>query len=520
VERIRPILVAALPALIAAGIGVQQAAAATVNDARFGEIALVSGLVAPTAVAVAADGRLFVAEKAGKVMTAMPGARPTQLLDISDHVNNFSDRGLLGIGLDRDFARNGYLYLLYANDPNPRRPDTSDAVTSLLTRVTVRGGPRGPTALGRDPRERVILGAAGRFGTCPPPANTLDCMPAGGQSHSGDTVRVDPRDGTLWVSNGDGAGDSQPDPLALHAADPRSYSGKILHIDRNGRGLPGHPFCPQDTQLSDVCTKVYAAGFRNPFRMTLDPVDGSLYAGDVGWFAYEEVDRVLPGGDYGWPCYEGALPDGSVVHTVGYSALAACQPLYQAESDPFHPITQQPLLAYGHDRSSAVVAGPRYRGRVFPSAYRGDLFYGDFDRAWIRYVSFDSAGRVSGAPRTFARSWYGVDLQQAPDGNLIYVDLPEGAVKEIVYAPRRRAPRARPTASPSSGGAPLTVDFDAHAVEPGGAPVFCFWDFADGSKASGCAPRHTFRRAGDYSVFLRVSDGFKSRDRKLEVRVG
>ena len=42
-----------------------------------------------------------------------------------------------------------------------------------------------------------------------------------------------------------------------------------MHVDRNGNGLPGHPFCPADTNLTHVCTKVYAKGLRNPFRFTL-----------------------------------------------------------------------------------------------------------------------------------------------------------------------------------------------------------------------------------------------------------
>jgi glucose/arabinose dehydrogenase len=507
-------------AVLTAAIGACQATAATFNDPRFGETTLVSGLSAPTSVAVAPDGRLFVAEKGGKVLTAMPGRRPRLLLDISQHVNTYNDRGLLGIALDRDVARNGYLYLLYSYEADPRAQGSNHAVTSVLTRVRVRNGRRGPRPLGRNPGEHALLGGSGRYDLCGQPANTLDCLPAGADTHTGDTVRVDPRDGTLWVSNGDGAGESAPDPLAFYAADDQSYAGKILHIDRNGRGLPVHPFCPHDHVLTDVCTKVYATGFRNPFRFTLDPASGSLYAGDVGWFTYEELDRVVAGGDYGWPCYEGALPDGAAFHTPGYRALAPCEQLYQGERDPFHPIPSQPLLAYFHTSGSAVVAGPRYRGSIFPRAYRGALFYGDFDQAWIRWVQLDDAGRVAGAIRPFASGWYGVDLQQTPDGGLRYVDLPDGAVKEIVFAPRHPAPRAHPTASPASGRAPLTVAFNAHAGEPGGAKVFCFWELGDGGKASGCAPRHTFRRPGRYLVSVHVADGIKGRDRRVSVIVG
>jgi len=260
----------------------EAASGVALTDPRFGEIALVQGLTAPTAVAVGPGGRLFVAEKAGKVLSALPGHHPRVLLDISHHVNTYDERGLLGIALDRDFSHNGHLYLLYSYDAPGSGHDGSYAVTSRLTRVTVSDPATDPITLGRDPPEKVLLGAEGRLGPCPAPANDVDCLPAEGQTHSGDTVRVDPRDGTLWVSNGDGAGDSTVDQLAFRALDETSYAGKILHVDVDGRGLPGHPFCPHDTNLQHVCTKVYASGFRNPFRFSIDASTGRLIRGRRG----------------------------------------------------------------------------------------------------------------------------------------------------------------------------------------------------------------------------------------------
>jgi glucose/arabinose dehydrogenase len=82
-------------------------AAATTRPSGFGEVDLSSGgLNSPTAVAFAPDGRQFVTEKSGRVrvVTASGAVLATPLLDIRAKVNSYSDRGLLGIATDKDFA--------------------------------------------------------------------------------------------------------------------------------------------------------------------------------------------------------------------------------------------------------------------------------------------------------------------------------------------------------------------------------------------------------------------------------
>ena len=69
-------------------------------------------------------------------------------------------------------------------------------------------------------------------------------------------------------------------------------AGKLFHIDRNGRGLPGHPFCPADNDLTHNCTKMWGKGLRQPFRFTMRP-NGGLVLGDVGWREREEINLDL-----------------------------------------------------------------------------------------------------------------------------------------------------------------------------------------------------------------------------------
>lgn len=221
------------------------------------------------------------------------------LLDISARVNSYSDRGLLGIATDKDFASNGYLYLLYVYELDPLVPDSSGPMVSRLTRVTVN--PDNTLENPSDP-ETVILGKD-VSGPCPEPDNTRDCIPADYKWHVIGTVRSDPEDGTLWVGTGDTHA-PLVDARSYRPYDESTFAGKIIHVERNGQGLSDHPFCSADTNLSHTCTKLYAKGFRNPFRFSVRSGKGPV-VGDVGSEHREELDLLKPGRNYGWPCYGG-----------------------------------------------------------------------------------------------------------------------------------------------------------------------------------------------------------------------
>ena len=68
----------------------------------FQETTAFSGLDAPTAVRFAPDGRVFVAEKRGaiKVFDSLGDTTPTVFADLRHKVNDYWDRGLLGLALD------------------------------------------------------------------------------------------------------------------------------------------------------------------------------------------------------------------------------------------------------------------------------------------------------------------------------------------------------------------------------------------------------------------------------------
>ena len=482
---------------------------ATLRDSRFGQRTLVDGLDRPTAVAFGPRRHLFVAEQGGRVFVARPGRRPRLLLDISDHVNSANERGLLGIALDRRFRRNGRLYLLYTTDSGVPGPDAEGPQRARLTRVVVHR-PLEPRRLGRDPHERVLLGRLHGTGPCPQAANATDCIPSDATSHTIGTVRVDPRDGTLWVSEGDGAPEQFANALAFRANDPVSLAGKVLHVGTDGRGLPGHPFCPGDGDLAHVCTKLYASGLRNPFRFGLSPRGEPLYAGAVGWYRFEALDAIRPGRDYGWPCYEGAA-GGAVQREPDYAPSRACQARYSNGPSP-----PRPLVSYPHPVYQAIVGGPRIEGHSFPRRYRGRVFFGDYGRGRLWSLPMRDAFHTHGRQIPFADGWTGVDIQEARRG-VVYVDIASGSVEEIVYAPDHRPPSARPSVDPGDGRVPFIASFHAHAREAHGRRVFCYWSFGDGGTASHCNARHRYTTPGHWPAGLRVTDGFKAVNRRVRV---
>src|SRR5207302_2591273 len=103
-------------------------AEAATFPAGFKSVALATGLTRPTAVAWTPNGRLLIAEQDGRLLESDGTGPPQLLLDISDHVNSYLDRGLLGLAVDPDFAANHYLYLLYTLEDdaaNPQGPKVS-----------------------------------------------------------------------------------------------------------------------------------------------------------------------------------------------------------------------------------------------------------------------------------------------------------------------------------------------------------------------------------------------------------
>jgi PKD repeat protein len=80
------------------------------------------------------------------------------------------------------------------------------------------------------------------------------------------------------------------------------------------------------------------------------------------------------------------------------------------------------------------------------------------------------------------------------------------AITAIASA-NNQPPVAVASASPTSGTAPLTVNFTgANSSDPDGSIISYAWNFGDGASATTANPPHTYNTAGNYTATLTVTD--------------
>ena len=377
---------------------VTPAARAGTPPAAFSDSLVASGLSSPTAIAFLPDGRMLVTEKGGALKLVSAGTVTTL---VSIPVCTASEMGLLGVAVDPSFSgSNGFIYLYRSFGPDC---STSTGRFNQVVRVTMTNGTVDISSLS------VLLTG----------------IRTDGGNHDGGGLRIGP-DGKLWASVGDsGIGDfgNPGDSTNPYAQDLGSLNGKILRLELSGAPAAGNPFIGTPGARGEI----YAYGFRNPFRIGIDPLTGRPWVGDVGQSTLEELDIGQPGGDYSWPYCEGSLPAGCM-----------------------HAGDVAPIYEYGRSVGTTIIAGAF--APVSFGSLGGQYVFADFGVSTIWSATPTPAHDDIGPPVNFVTAAQGpVDIVFGPDGSMYYAALNAGTVRNVTpnYARPKGATPVRASLVPA-----------------------------------------------------------------------
>jgi len=308
----------------------------TINSAK-----VTDGIKAPTAMAFPAANKAWVTEQTGAIRLIKDGKlTDIAVLDVKDKLikvnSGYEERGLLNVTLHPKFATNGKFYIFYSrpykNEPGKPRFNHTDVVAEYKML---------PNSDQADPNsERIIL--------------TQD-KPDG--NHNGGGI-VFGADGYLYVTFGDGGGQHDQHGPIGNGQNLNTWLGKVLRINIDVDSTYSVPKDNPFVGKSNVKPEIWAYGFRNPYRISVDRASKQLFIGEVGQDKWEEVDLLQKGANYGW-----RMVEGNHCHN----------PENGCDFTGFVP----PITEYAHSEGVSVIGGYVYNGKQIPSI-KGKYIFGDW----------------------------------------------------------------------------------------------------------------------------------------------
>ncbi|MFF1588055.1 PQQ-dependent sugar dehydrogenase [Streptomyces sp. NPDC058286] len=538
-------------------IGAPHAGAAPAPDAAvaaaedFQQVTLAKGaeeVGEPMSLAVLPDRKVLHTSRDGVLrLTDENGTtKVAGKLDVYSH----DEEGLQGVGVDPKFSDNHFIYLYYApplDTPAGDAPNDGTAADfkpfdghNQLSRFVLNADGTLDNA-----SEKKILGIPTSRGIC---------------CHVGGDIDFD-KDGNLYLSTGDDSNpfssdgytpiDEQPTRNPAYdarrsAGNSNDLRGKVLRIKVNDDAtysIPdGNLFAPGTAKTRP---EIYAMGFRNPFRISVDKPTGIVYVGDYGPDAgtadpkrgpagQVEFNRITKAGNFGWPyctgdndayidydfatktsgaAFDCAAPKNTSPHNTGIVDLPPAQPAWI-------PYDGGSVPEFGTG-SESPMGGPVYRYDAantspvkFPEAYDGDFFAGEFGRQWIKRIEQDGDGKVTSI-NPFP--WTGtqvMDMAFGPDGALYVLDYglswfggdENSGLYRIENATDGHSPVVDAKVDKTSGQAPLKARFSSTATDADSDALTYSWNFGDGTTGTGAAPSHTYKKNGTYTATVTAKD--------------
>ncbi|WP_231648600.1 ThuA domain-containing protein [Saccharothrix sp. NRRL B-16348] len=524
--------------------GVESAGAKVAADcgptvwSSFEKTELDGNTVGPAALDVAPDGRVFYAEYGGKVKVYKPDTRAT-VTAATLSVYTGGEDGLTGIALDPGFATTKWVYLMYS--------PTGTEQVARVSRFTVNGDALDPAS------EKVVL--------------TVPSSRQAEPEHTGGYLAFGPN-GNLYIGTGDDVNpfasdgyapiDERADRARYDAqgtsANTNDLRGKILRIHPEPDGTytvpPGNLFAPGTARTRP---EIYVMGFRNPFRFGVHPTTGAIYAADYGPDAGSDNASRGPGGivewnlitspgNYGWPyCIGNNTPfnDHDFANSTSGAKFDCAKPTNNSPNNTgltSLPAARAADVWYGNsvsegnkfpemgDGGEAPMAFPIYRYDAnnpsetkFPAYFDQTPFFGEWARSTMFEFRLDSSGKLLKINRFLSNVGFKspMDAKFGPDGSLYLLewgggfgrDNTDSGLYRIDYRSGDRSPVVKASATPSTGGVPLTVKFSsAGTYDPEGGRLSYQWTFGDGGTSTAANPEHTYTARGNYNAQLTVTD--------------
>jgi uncharacterized repeat protein (TIGR03806 family) len=393
-------LVIGMSALLVAVSATAQAPKST----DFQRTVVAEGLDLPMEFEISADGRAFVVSKCGKFYGWKLDAGVATVTSTVPNVRCVFEDGLLSVALDPNFTQNGFIYFQY----------TSPGSKTRVSRFTVNAN------------NALVVGSESIL---------LEWITGNeAHGHMGGSLKFD-KSGNLLITTGDNNAASGyfSEGAQATSGNTNDLRGKVLRITPTADGkytIPAGNLFPADATHR---AEIYGMGFRNPFRINIDPLTGYAYLGDIGPDSsaasaegpggMDELNELRTAGNYGWPYiigfnepYAGFNPNNIVnnhVRNTGAKNLPAAKP------------------ALWTVRHQATMAGPVYRFNPaitnefkLPEYYNGRLIFWDFNSSKFSTINLAAGGNPPVAedfPLNTANFQGAIDVELDPRTHQLYV---------------------------------------------------------------------------------------------------
>jgi hypothetical protein len=385
-----------------------------------------------------ADGRRFVNDSRGFLYRLDADNRPAVYADVGAAfpyaIYNRLESGFIGFDFHPEFAKNGLFYTVHGERAagNPATPHfippgyTAKDVTHH--NVITEWRAKDPAAAAFAGTRRELLRVAHVVMNLTHPFGTAEFNPTA-KPGDADYGLLYTSGSDLGFSNGGGPNASNPGQAqrldsvigAILRFDPRSPS-----VTKGTKGL-GDYTIPQANRFAadgdpKTLGEIYAYGFRNAHRLSWDPMDGTMYASDIGMNQIEEVNIVRNGENYGWMRREGYFENGVTRPGGALNQLFPLAPevLSGRSRDGF----TYPVAIYDHHDGQAITGGFAYYGRI--EALRGKFVFGDIARGRLFAADVAAMKKADdGIPETVAPVEEIQLYVRGADGSRTYVSFRE-----------------------------------------------------------------------------------------------